>query len=116
MDNVPEPYDLITVLWRLEGFKTIEGEIGQGQSIDERGARHRYRADGSFAKATCIAPMLGGAAAPTIHDHVSALRGSSPLLAGFIATCDYRTSASGACHTALLCRHLQGMSDLFQQA
>jgi len=38
MDNVPEPYDLITVLWRLEGFKTIEGEIGQGQSIDERGA------------------------------------------------------------------------------
>ena len=38
MDNAAEPYDLITVLWRLEGFKTIEGEIGQGQSIDERGA------------------------------------------------------------------------------
>jgi len=33
MDNVAEPFDLITVLWRLEGFKTIEGEIGQGQSI-----------------------------------------------------------------------------------
>ena len=26
--------------------------------------------------------MLGGAAAPTIHDHVSALRGSSPLWRG----------------------------------
>jgi hypothetical protein len=38
MDNASEPDDLITVLWRLEGFKTIEGEISQRQSIDELGA------------------------------------------------------------------------------
>jgi hypothetical protein len=35
MDNAAEQYDLITVLWRLDGFKGIEGEIGQGHSIDE---------------------------------------------------------------------------------
>jgi hypothetical protein len=29
---------LITVLWRLEGFKGIKGEISQGHSIDELGA------------------------------------------------------------------------------
>jgi hypothetical protein len=38
MDNAAEQYDLITVLWRLDGFKGIEGEIGQGFSIDELGA------------------------------------------------------------------------------
>jgi hypothetical protein len=35
MDNASEQYDLITVLWRLEGFKGMEGEIGEGRSIDE---------------------------------------------------------------------------------
>ena len=35
MDNAAEQYDLLTVLWRLDGFKGIEGEIGQGHSIDE---------------------------------------------------------------------------------
>ena len=35
MDNAAEQYDLITVLWRLDGFKGIEGEIAQGYSIDE---------------------------------------------------------------------------------
>jgi hypothetical protein len=38
MDNAAEPYDLIAVLWHLEGFKRIEGEISQHQSIDELGA------------------------------------------------------------------------------
>jgi len=32
MDNAAEPYDLIAVLWHLEGFKRIEGEISQHQS------------------------------------------------------------------------------------
>ena len=36
MDNAAEQYDLITVLWRLDGFRGIEDEIGQGHSIDER--------------------------------------------------------------------------------
>lgn len=35
MDNAAEQYDLISVLWRLDGFRGIEGEIGQGHSIDE---------------------------------------------------------------------------------
>jgi hypothetical protein len=35
MDNAAEQYDLITVLWRLDGFKGIEGETGQGHCIDE---------------------------------------------------------------------------------
>jgi len=35
MDNAAEQYDLITVLWRLDGFKRIESEIGEGYSIDE---------------------------------------------------------------------------------
>ena len=35
MDNAAEQYDLITVLWRLDGFRGIEGETGQGHSIDE---------------------------------------------------------------------------------
>ena len=35
MDNAAEQYDLITVLWRLDGFKGIEDEIGQGHCIDE---------------------------------------------------------------------------------
>ena len=30
MDNAAEPYDLITVLWRLEGFKGMVSEIGPG--------------------------------------------------------------------------------------
>jgi hypothetical protein len=38
MDNAAEQYDLITALWRLEGFNGIEGEIGQSLSIDEHGA------------------------------------------------------------------------------
>ena len=38
MDNAAEQYDLMTVLWRLEGFKGIKREIGQGHSIDELGA------------------------------------------------------------------------------
>ncbi len=36
MDNAAEQYDLITALWRLDGFGGIKGEIGQGHSIDER--------------------------------------------------------------------------------
>jgi hypothetical protein len=35
MDNAADQYDLVTALWRLEGFKGIEGEIGQGRSINE---------------------------------------------------------------------------------
>jgi hypothetical protein len=35
MDNAAEQYDLITVLWRLDGFKGIEAEISQDHSIDE---------------------------------------------------------------------------------
>ncbi len=34
MDNA-EPYDLVTVLWRLEGFEGIGRTIGLGQSIDD---------------------------------------------------------------------------------
>ena len=33
MDNAAEQYDLISVLWRLDGFRGIE--IGEGHSIDE---------------------------------------------------------------------------------
>ena len=36
MGNAAEQYDLISVLWRLDGFRGMEGEIGQGHSIDER--------------------------------------------------------------------------------
>jgi hypothetical protein len=36
MDNAAEQYDLISVLWRLDGFRGIESEIGQGHSIEER--------------------------------------------------------------------------------
>jgi hypothetical protein len=35
MDNAAEQYDLISVLWRLDGFKGIVGETGQDHSIDE---------------------------------------------------------------------------------
>jgi hypothetical protein len=35
MDNAAEQYDLITALWRLDGFTGIEAEIGQDHSIDE---------------------------------------------------------------------------------
>jgi len=35
MDNAAEHYDLITALWRLDGFKGIEAETGQDDSIDE---------------------------------------------------------------------------------
>ena len=35
MDNAAEQCDLISVLWRLDGFR-VEGEIGQGHSIDEQ--------------------------------------------------------------------------------
>ena len=35
MDNAAEQYDLITALWRLDGFKGIEGETGQDYSIGE---------------------------------------------------------------------------------
>ena len=35
MDNAAEQYDLITVLWRLDGFKGIEDEIDQGHCIGE---------------------------------------------------------------------------------
>jgi len=37
MDNAAEPYDLLTVLLRLEGFKGIAGEIDRGYSIDNPG-------------------------------------------------------------------------------
>jgi hypothetical protein len=76
MDNAAEQYDLVSVLWRLDGFRGIEGEIGQGHSIDERVAATDSGADGSSAKITCIAPTLGGAAA-AIRDHVNALCVSS---------------------------------------
>jgi len=36
MDNAAEQYDLIAVLWRLDGFERIPSEIGQTGSIDER--------------------------------------------------------------------------------
>jgi hypothetical protein len=36
MDDAAEQYDLIAVLWRLEGFERIPGEIGETRSIDER--------------------------------------------------------------------------------
>jgi len=115
MDNVAEPFDLITVLWRLEGFKTIEGEIGQGQSIDERGARHRYRADGSFAKATCIAPMLGGAAAATIHDHLKRTARFFPAIGAAYRNARLPHIAS-LLSRSLAMTALEGMSDLFHQA
>jgi hypothetical protein len=38
MDNAAEQYDLITVLSRLDRSKGKKGEIGQGYSMDERGA------------------------------------------------------------------------------
>lgn len=41
MDNAAEQYDLITVLWRLDGFKGIKDEIGQGHCIGEPRGRHR---------------------------------------------------------------------------
>jgi hypothetical protein len=36
MDNATEQYDLIAVLWRLDGFERIPSEIGETRSIDER--------------------------------------------------------------------------------
>ena len=35
MDNAAEHYDLIAALWRLDGFKEIEAETGEDDSIDE---------------------------------------------------------------------------------
>jgi hypothetical protein len=35
MDSAAEQYDLITVLWRLDGFKGIEDEIDHGHCIGE---------------------------------------------------------------------------------
>jgi hypothetical protein len=35
MDNAADQYDLITVLWRLDGFKGIGSEIGQSHFIEE---------------------------------------------------------------------------------
>jgi len=35
MDNAAEQYDLIAVLWRLDGFKGIEDKSGQHHSIEE---------------------------------------------------------------------------------
>jgi len=37
MENAAEPYDLITVLLRLETFKGIASEIGRGHSVDDLG-------------------------------------------------------------------------------
>jgi hypothetical protein len=50
MDNAAEQYDLISVLWRLDGFRGIEGEIGQGHSIDERVAATDSGQEGRFRK------------------------------------------------------------------
>jgi hypothetical protein len=35
MDNAAEQFDLVTALWRLDGFKGTEAEIGQDHAIDE---------------------------------------------------------------------------------
>jgi hypothetical protein len=35
MDNAAEPYDLVTVLLRLQGFEGMGREIGLGHSIDD---------------------------------------------------------------------------------
>ena len=63
MDNAAEPYDLITVLLRLEGFKRIEGEIGQGYSIDELGAAtdtgRMGRLQKLLASVQCGSPRMG---------------------------------------------------------
>jgi hypothetical protein len=74
MNNAADQYDLITVLWRLDGFKGIGSEIGQSHLIEGGRACHRYGADGPFAKITYIAPTFGGAVTATIHDRVTALR------------------------------------------
>jgi hypothetical protein len=37
MDNAAEPYDLTTVLLRLESFKGMASEIGRGYSVDDLG-------------------------------------------------------------------------------
>ena len=37
MENAAEPYDLITVLLRLESFKGIASESGGGHSVDDLG-------------------------------------------------------------------------------
>ncbi len=50
MENAAEQYDLITALWRLDGFRGIEGEIGQGHSIDERVAATDSRQMGRLRK------------------------------------------------------------------
>jgi hypothetical protein len=35
MDNSAKPYDLVSVLMRLEGFEGMGREIGLGHSIDD---------------------------------------------------------------------------------
>jgi len=35
MDNAAEPYDLVTVLLRLQGFEGMGREIGLGHSTDD---------------------------------------------------------------------------------
>jgi hypothetical protein len=56
MDNAAEPYDLVTVLLRLQGFEGMGREIGLGHSIDDftRGCHRRWAAR-SFPKSACIA-------------------------------------------------------------
>lgn len=36
-DNAAEPYDLVTVLLRLESLKGMGSEIGRGYSVDDLG-------------------------------------------------------------------------------
>jgi hypothetical protein len=50
MDNAAEQYDLITVLSRLDRSKGKKGEIGQGYSMDERGAATDARRMGRLRK------------------------------------------------------------------
>jgi hypothetical protein len=50
MDNAAEEYDLIVVLWRLDGFRGIEGETGQGHCIDEHVAATDSRQMGRLRK------------------------------------------------------------------
>jgi hypothetical protein len=50
MDNAAEQYDLIAVLWRLDGFKGMEDESGQGHSIEEDLAAADFRRVGPVRK------------------------------------------------------------------
>jgi hypothetical protein len=61
MDNAAEPYDLITVLLRLESFKGMASEISRGYSVDDLGvAATDGKRTGLFQKILASLQRLAG--------------------------------------------------------